>query len=702
MASGSFNLTRTGSTSQYITFKVNWSSSSNGPSANSSTVYVDVIATKSSSSTSDTWGSYNVSSIVNNETKSCGDTSFRIHPGSSLTLYSTNYTVPHNDNGTKSTTISVNVGGNVMWGNGSDTATLDTIPRASEISSVSTVDIGSNATILVNRKSSSFTHTITYSFGSLSGTVATKSSNVSIPWTIPSSFYAQIPNSKTGSGTLTITTYSGNIQIGSSSTKSFSVSTNESQCKPVVDASVVDSNQATVNVTGNNKILIAGYSTANVSYTATPRNSASIKTVTVNGLSAYSGTSASAVSGTKAIANFNANKIEIVAKDSRTYSDTKTLTAGTTAYTLVNYIPLTFSGSVSRQTPTGDVLLLSFSGKYFNGNLGATTNTLTISWKWRVKGNTSWTNGGTLVQGTDYTINTSNNTYLGSNINLGNDFYYRNNYEIGVFYNDALVNTNVILEGKKGEPIVWWNEHSFNINGDLEINGTAIIDKQSPFASLDNFKSFCIYNAPVGISFWILNINGAVLSAILQKANNNYLSFIQFSYSVNAKQYKYYNGTWSEAEFETKENTKKGYAKIQTNFSAKTISSDDTVITEWEKIFDYGDCTADVSNNRIIVKNTKCLRLSGQISGNGSTWSRYEVKQSNGTLVDEPGLASLYQMGLIGNGYWSAPMPDVLVQLDSAKTYYVRLISSPYNGYNFDMNSGFGKYGTSICAEKIN
>lgn len=386
--------------------------------------------------------------------------------GGETTLGTAEGWVEHESNGSKTITATATLNlPNWGWsGTASGSADLPTIPRASEISSVSTVNIGSSATITVNRKSSSYTHSITYSFGNLSGTVVTKSSNTSISWTIPTSFYAQIPNAKTGSGTLTITTYSGNTQIGSSSTKSFSVTTSESSCKPTVTGSVVDSNSTTLAVTGNSSVLIAGYSTASVSYSATPKNSASIKTITVNNVSAYSGTSSSAVSGTKTISNFNASSINIVAKDSRTYSNTRTLTAGTN-YTLVNYIPLTFNGSVSRQTPTGDVLLLSFSGKYFNGNLGATTNTLTISWKWRVKGTSSWANGGTLVQGTDYTINTSNNTYSGNNINLGNDFDYRNNYEIGVFYNDALVNTSVVLEGRKGTPIVNWGEDYFNVNG---------------------------------------------------------------------------------------------------------------------------------------------------------------------------------------------------------------------------------------------
>lgn len=129
MASGSFNLTRTGSTSSYITFKCSWSSTSNGAVANSSTVKVTVVASKSSSSTASTYGNYTATATVNGSAQSVGTTSFTLAPGKSITLLTKSYTVPHNADGTKTTTISASVGGNVMYGNGSASITLDKIPR---------------------------------------------------------------------------------------------------------------------------------------------------------------------------------------------------------------------------------------------------------------------------------------------------------------------------------------------------------------------------------------------------------------------------------------------------------------------------------------------------------------------------------------------------------------------------------------------
>lgn len=126
MASGSFNLTRTGSTSSYITFKCSWSSVPNAAN-NTSTVTVKITATKSSGSTANTYGKYTASANVGGSAQSVGSTDFTLKPNSTMTLLSKTFTVAHNSDGTKSVKITAEVGGNVMYGNGSATVTLDKI-----------------------------------------------------------------------------------------------------------------------------------------------------------------------------------------------------------------------------------------------------------------------------------------------------------------------------------------------------------------------------------------------------------------------------------------------------------------------------------------------------------------------------------------------------------------------------------------------
>lgn len=130
-----------------------------------------------------------------------------------------------NADGTKSVSISAvftcytadGRGGSGWSVNASQTVTLRTIPRTSSIS-MSATTMGNAGTITISRASSSFTHTLTYSFGSTSGTIATKTSAISVSWTPPTSLATQIPNSTTGTCTLTCYTYNGSTLVGTSTT----------------------------------------------------------------------------------------------------------------------------------------------------------------------------------------------------------------------------------------------------------------------------------------------------------------------------------------------------------------------------------------------------------------------------------------------------------------------------------------------------
>ena len=96
----------------------------------------------------------------------------------------------------------------------SGNAVLDTIPRASVPTvSASSVQMGKAVTITTNRKASSFTHTLTYSFGGSTGTIAT-GVGASYAWTVPD-LASKISGSTSGTCTITCQTYSGSTLFGS-------------------------------------------------------------------------------------------------------------------------------------------------------------------------------------------------------------------------------------------------------------------------------------------------------------------------------------------------------------------------------------------------------------------------------------------------------------------------------------------------------
>ena len=129
----------------------------------------------------------------------------------------------HNSDGSFSGTVSCSISSPNAYGYAigtismSEAMSLTTIPRASSISISGHGSIGNNATITISKASSAFTHTLTYNFGSASGTIATKTSSSSVSWTVPASLANQLPTSTSGSGTITCYTYNGNTQIGTTS-----------------------------------------------------------------------------------------------------------------------------------------------------------------------------------------------------------------------------------------------------------------------------------------------------------------------------------------------------------------------------------------------------------------------------------------------------------------------------------------------------
>ena len=139
-------------------------------------------------------------------------------------------TVTHKDDGTLSGYAYAywsRDGGNTNYapasgGVSTDWTGLTTIARASQ-PSINTYptnspdfDIGDTITIHMNRKSNSFTHTVTFNYGNTSVQVATGVANSCTfdTSTIANDLYALIPNDNVYSSTISVKTYNGSTLIG--------------------------------------------------------------------------------------------------------------------------------------------------------------------------------------------------------------------------------------------------------------------------------------------------------------------------------------------------------------------------------------------------------------------------------------------------------------------------------------------------------
>ena len=221
-------------------------------------------------------------------------------------------------------------------------------------------------------------------------------------------------------------------------------------------------NDTTKALTGDEKILVKGYSTGKVTFNAQIKNYASIKSLTLNGNSINYSSSVSGgtttISASVQINKISSQSVTLVLTDSRGYSLTKTISASD----FKNYVPLTINADFKRVTPTGGHVKLVANGNYYNGTFGSIANTLTLSWAVKLKKDNEYT-----VGSTDITPTISGNSYS-IDVEITNPlqddglFDYLKEYDFIIYYKDKLIDTNVTDNITKGQ-------------GDLEIYNGAIL-----------------------------------------------------------------------------------------------------------------------------------------------------------------------------------------------------------------------------------
>lgn len=365
------------------------------------------------------------------------------------------HTIKHNTDGSKSFTVYLE-GGLYIWApncSGTKSFTLNTIPRASSISATS-VNIGTQTTITIAKALSSYTSTITYKFGSLTGTIATKSANTSIKWTVPTTFYAQIPNEKRGTCTLTCETFNGSTSLGTKTT-TFTAIAEQSLCRPVLAPAVVDTNTTTVALTGDSAKLVKYYSDVQTTVNATARNSATIKSLSTRHSTTTKTTNVST------FADVTTNTFIFSATDSRGYTTTETVTP-----TIIDYLHLTCNFEADMPTTDGH-MNFRVNGNFYNGSFGAKSNSLTVQYRYREEGG-NWSGWSTL------TVTKSGNTFsVNSSISGLN---YRKTYEFEGQAKDSLETVTSASVKISTIPVFDWGKNDFNFNVPIAIQGNPLTD----------------------------------------------------------------------------------------------------------------------------------------------------------------------------------------------------------------------------------
>lgn len=295
-----------------------------------------------------------------------------------VTLASGSTTISHNSDGRKTLPFSCTFNPN----NGlhgtitvSGNLGLTAIPRSSSVS-VSAGIIGSSVTININRQSSSFKHTVRYTWAGKSGTIATNV-DTSTTWTIPLDFANDIPNSASGTGTIFVDTYSGNTKTGTQST-TFTASVPANVKPTFTGISLSDLNGAAQNLIPKSDTFIQVISNIKVAFNGAVGSYGS----SITGYYAEiigKNQSTSSNGGSLGIMNYHGTiKIRASVSDSRgRWSDTKEVSV-----TVLEYFAPALSFSIARTGSTSSTLTATRNAKIAPLTVsGSQKNSMTLTFK---------------------------------------------------------------------------------------------------------------------------------------------------------------------------------------------------------------------------------------------------------------------------------------------------------------------------------
>ena len=459
--------------SGHYTLRVDWSASqdiANNKSKITTTMYLERDYSISISSRSDNTTSIDGQSSTYSSPSISGS-------GSGTTkLGSVSKTVTHNADGTKSLKISsvfyirATLDGTYYEKiSASKTITLDTIPRTSSVSGGSG-NIGGTTTINISRASSSFTHKLYYAFGNIGKTLIASNVGTSYTWTIPTSFYAQIPNANSGTGTIYCETiYNGSV-IGTTTCSYTAKVINSNPTFTASNISYQDTNTTITAITGNNQHIVRNKSSLRVSFTgATAHNSASISKyeITFNGAT-QTKTGASTIDyGT---VNLSANAtVTIKVTDSRG----NTATASKTI-TILDWVNPTAVITLKRLNNYEDTTYLKVVGSISSVN--SKNSIQSITYKYKKSTDSSYSSQTTISNNTQYTL-----TYAK---------LYAWNFQIVITDKFGSTTYNVTLP--KGMPVMFIDSQKLSVgvncfptkSNSFELNGKTIFDLIYPVGSI--------------------------------------------------------------------------------------------------------------------------------------------------------------------------------------------------------------------------
>lgn len=404
--------------------------------------------------------SYSAYNVDCNVTGANGYTNSHLSANGWVQLVSGGFWAPHNSDGTGTATVgSYYSSGYGSMPYGEFTLTLTKIARASQ-PSINTwpgnspdITAGTACTIHMN-KQANFTHKVSYWFGNKKGTIATGVVD-NCSWTPPVDLLDQIPNATTGTGTISVETYSGSTKIGDTKSCGFTLHL-PSNSNPTVGTITVTEQNAGVKAKNAN-ITVQTISKKLISVPVSAKYSASIKSVMCDGvtLTGNNGTYTGYVS------NKTSGTYTVTVTDSRGLKST-----GTISQTYYEYAKPFITATLKRESETSAKGTLTVNGTYST----ILSNTITMT-----------------VQRNDASYaSTVYPTLSSGNISLSKDYTdlnYVQSFTVKVKVTDGFGETAEVTAALGvGQYALWMGKYNvkvggkLNVGSDLTVSGNAVIN----------------------------------------------------------------------------------------------------------------------------------------------------------------------------------------------------------------------------------
>lgn len=415
---------------------------------------------------------------VDGQTLSWSGRPSMLSQNSSIMLIDRTVTIRHENDGKKSFSLSATFSGGGGWSPGTlsisrNSFTLSTIPRSSSVS-VSSGIIGSSVTININRQSSSFKHTVRYSWAGKSGTIA---SNVdtSTSWTIPIDFANDIPNSASGTGAIYVDTYSGSTKTGTQST-TFTASVPANIKPDFTGISLSDLNGSAQNLIPKADTFIQVISNIKVGFNGAVGSYGS----SITGYYAEivgKNQSTSSNGGSLGIMNYHGTiKIRASVSDSRgRWSDTKEVSV-----TVLEYFAPALSFSIARTGSTSSTLTATRNAKIAPLTVsGSQKNSMTLTFKAARLGTTNFQVDTGLATGSW----TSVSSLVNSQANLAGNYLANQSWVVIGALEDKFTRTEFMVNVPTESVVLSYDRSGVGVNkirerGALDVKGDIYANDQ--------------------------------------------------------------------------------------------------------------------------------------------------------------------------------------------------------------------------------